>query len=40
MVLIGGYYTVVLLFQMANNLVQIEKFESGDFEEFKNFFSK
>ena len=38
MVLIGGYYTVVLLFQMANNLVQIEKFESGDFEEFLDNF--
>ena len=38
MVLIGGYYTVVLLFQMASNLVQIEKFESGDFEEFLDNF--
>ena len=38
MVLIGGYYTVVLLFQMASNLVQIEKFERGDFEEFLDNF--
>ena len=29
---------MVLLFQMASNLVQMEKFESGDFEEFLDNF--